>query len=260
MFFQEKERKKINDMYDHFVIYLIYAFCFLIFCLTFVDSKILPNVLHQNLLFKQDVAFGFDAILKTYFPAFFALITIFFIQLTSFLIYLFKNKFKKNKLFDGIKNVQDAKNKLTPEQFEDFIAYLYRKKGFDAIRVGFGNQNNIEKTNKDGLYGDGGKDVIIQRPFRKDIIVQCKLYSHNVGVSVIREMFATLIHYKASKVIIITTSDFSKDAKSFSKGKKIELIDGKKLNRMITDENYMNKRKTYSFFAKHFVRWLKKNF
>lgn len=260
MFFQEKERRKVNDMYDHFVLYLIYGFCFLILCLTFVDSKTLPNVLYQDFMFKQDAAFGFDAILKTYFPAFFALLMIFIIQFLSFWVYFFKNRLKRNKLFDSIKNIQDAKNRLTHEQFEDYIAYLYRKKGYDAIRVGFGNNNNIEKTNKDGLYGDGGKDVVLRRPFRRDVIIQCKLYSHNVGVSVIREMFATLIHYKASKVIIITTSNFSKDAVLFAKGKRMELINGKTLNRMITDENFMNKRKTYSFFAKHILRWLKRTF
>ena len=43
-------------------------------------------------------------------------------------------------------------------------------------------------------------------------------------------MFGVLHHYKASKVIIVTTSFFSRDAVKFAEGKPIELIDANKLD------------------------------
>lgn len=144
-----------------------------------------------------------------------------------------KRKKEINPLFDKIKNQWDAKRYLNHVSFEEYVAYLYRKMGYNAKRVGFGA--DVEKNKKDGLYGDGGKDVIITKPFSRDVIIQCKFYNDKnyVGVSVVREMFATMIHYGAKKVIIITTSVFSQDAKSFAKGKKIELIDAYALDKII---------------------------
>ena len=147
-----------------------------------------------------------------------------------------KRKINAPPLFKSIKNIHDVRNKLNPTSFEHFIAYLYNRLGYNtAKRVGFGE--NVKKTKKDGIFGDGGKDVIISRPFRKDILIQCKFYSQPIGVKIVREMFGVLHHYKASKIIIVTTSFFSKDAIKFAEGKPIELIDASRLD-FLTQQVY----------------------
>lgn len=156
------------------------------------------------------------------------------IILICYLCLIFYRDYQSRKVkvpnsFKYIKNIHDIRNNLNPTSFEHFVAYLFRKLGYNsARRVGFGE--NVKKSKKDGIFGDGGKDVIISRPFRKDILIQCKFYSQPIGVQIVREMFGVLHHYKASKVIIVTTSFFSRDAVKFAEGKPIELIDANKLD------------------------------
>lgn len=149
-----------------------------------------------------------------------------------FISYYRSRCFKRNKFFDSIDSLNKAMRQLNPTLFEEFIEYTYKRMGYKTSkRVGFGAE--VKKTKKDGIYGDGGKDVIIQRPFRKDILIQCKFYTIPVGVAIVREMFGILHHYKAGKVIIVTTSSFSRDAIKFAKGKPLELIDGAMLDAIL---------------------------
>lgn len=214
----------------YFLILLGLFFCYF----NNIDSET-----YYNTILKQDIAK--DVMLWQKNNIFFFVGGILFI-LSGVLFYIEKkakkyiwNKKNNNNVFENIHTVREMRRLLNPTTFEEYITYIYKKKGYKAERVGFGS--NCKKEKRDGIYGDGGKDVLLKSklPFGKDTIIQCKFYDFKnyVNVKTVREMYAILMHYKAKKVIIITTSTFSTDARLFAKGKKIELIDGKKLEKLI---------------------------
>ena len=229
----KKEANFINKIYFYgiFFIFSLLGIYLISLNLFLTNEKIEPYLNKQN---SKEIL----TLINNNFFSYFGMIVIGLSIICILIMFYWKKPYKKNKTYDNIKNINDVCKVLNHRTFEDFIAYLYRKKGCEAYRVGFGS--NVKKTKEDGTYGDGGKDVIIKRPFRKDIIVQCKFYNENnyVGVSVIREMFATMIHYKASQIIIITTSYFTQDALKFAEGKKIKLIDRKELEKIIINLNH----------------------
>jgi hypothetical protein len=75
---------------------------------------------------------------------------------------------------------------------------------------------------------DGGIDIeaFDPQPIRGGkIVVQCKKYSNVVGASYVRDLYGVVQHEGATKGILITTSHFSPDARTFAHGKPIELIE-----------------------------------
>ena len=64
------------------------------------------------------------------------------------------------------------------------------------------------------------------------MVVQCKRYSHVIGSNIVRELYGSVEHEQASKGILITTSHFSPDAVKWADGKRIELVDRKRLDEL----------------------------
>ena len=100
--------------------------------------------------------------------------------------------------------------KISPREFEEIIAELFRKQGF-----------NVELTKR---TRDGGKDIIA---IKKDIMgldtkyfIECKRYAktNKINVGIVRALHG--IHYTnngPNKSIIVTTSTFTSVAKKFAK-------------------------------------------
>ncbi len=94
---------------------------------------------------------------------------------------------------------------LNPRKFEELVAELFRAKGYD-VELGPGRK-------------DGGVDI---RAFlRSDIgalltLIQCKRYgpTHRINVDAVRQMYGVLHRDKATAGIIVTTSTFTRDARS----------------------------------------------
>ncbi|CAA6827231.1 MAG: Unknown protein [uncultured Sulfurovum sp.] len=85
---------------------------------------------------------------------------------------------------------------------------------------------------------DGGIDIWIEKHhlFKKNTtaIVQCKKYEDaKVTVKVVREMYGLMHEHGVDEVYIVTTSQFTKECYSFIKEKKIILIHGNILVRLI---------------------------
>lgn len=133
-----------------------------------------------------------------------------FFFIWSQLIGLFEQRVAKRRI-SKIKTLNDIK-KMDWRSFEEILADYYTMKGYRTTLVG-------------GSGGDGGLDVVIRKG-GKTYIVQAKHYKNNVGVPIVREMYGVMYHYKATGVIIITSSGFTKEAKEFAKGKRIELVTG----------------------------------
>ena len=86
----------------------------------------------------------------------------------------------------------------------------------------------LGSTVEESLGGgaDGGVDLVL-RNGGATTLVQCKQWKvFSVGAPVVREMFGLLTHHQASRAIIITSGDFTTEARAFAAGKPIELVDG----------------------------------
>jgi len=104
---------------------------------------------------------------------------------------------------------------LNPGQFEEYVADLFRIRGYRSRVVG--------KTN------DGGIDIQLERDGEKSI-AQCKRYSKPVGSPAVRDFFGALSGSGAMLGYFVTTSKFTTEASRFARGKPIELVDGDRLN------------------------------
>jgi len=117
-------------------------------------------------------------------------------------------------------------------EFENLI-----KKLFEAMHF------VVETTAK---TSDGGIDLVAYNPesvFRGKYIIQCKKYSGNnkVGVRDVRDLYGVVTAERALKGIIVTTTNFTEEAKHFAIDKQIELIDENYLkiliNRYLRNQN-----------------------
>jgi HJR/Mrr/RecB family endonuclease len=108
---------------------------------------------------------------------------------------------------------------LTPRQFEEMIADLYRFAGHKAQRT--------------GRSGDHGIDVVVESKTGEKWVVQCKRWrGGSVGEPYIRDFYGAMQHEKADKGMIFTTARFSYNARRWAKGKPIALYDRDALLRL----------------------------
>jgi restriction system protein len=122
---------------------------------------------------------------------------------------------KRHRLVDEQTSLEQLRE--TPwRDFEYLVAEAYRRQG-----------NQVEYSL--GRGADGGVDLTL----RKDgltSIVQCKKWKvFSVGAPVVREVFGLMTAEKANQAIIVTTGNFTRDARDFAAGKPIQLVDGPQL-------------------------------
>jgi restriction system protein len=121
--------------------------------------------------------------------------------------------------------LKDKIIKATPAFFEKIVVNL-------LVAMGYGGDLEDAATVTQPTRDGGIDGVIKEDPLGLDkIYVQAKRWSGMVGVHEIRDFGSALDEVKASKGVIITTSDFTQDAiKSAEKqSKKIVLINGQAL-------------------------------
>lgn len=143
--------------------------------------------------------------------------------------------------------------KCAPQFFERLVVELLVAMGYGGSRKDAGQAV--------GQSGDGGIDGIIKEDrLGLDIVyIQAKRWQSAVGSGIVREFAGSLEGHRAQKGVLITTSQFSRDAREFvSKvGKKIILIDGQELTELMIDFNvgvtpiksYEKKRLDLDYFA-----------
>ncbi|MCB9815836.1 restriction endonuclease [Candidatus Nomurabacteria bacterium] len=119
------------------------------------------------------------------------------------------------KWFLGKQKVQDLQ-KLTPSQFEEYIAELFKSLGYQAVVT--------------GGKGDGGVDVEAEKDGIKHYI-QCKKFiTSKVPVGAVRDFYGAIAdRIDGGKGYFITTNVFTLDAEHFAEDKPIELVDKFKL-------------------------------
>lgn len=104
---------------------------------------------------------------------------------------------------------------LDPYAFERYVANLFKQRGY-AVQLRGGS-------------GDHGVDVELTGRGGKRAVVQCKRYRSTVGEDVVRDLFGTMLHERASHGFLVTTAEISQSAREWAIGKPITLIDGETL-------------------------------
>ncbi|MBQ7093618.1 MAG: restriction endonuclease, partial [Clostridia bacterium] len=109
-----------------------------------------------------------------------------------------------------------------PTDFEEYVADLFRFKGFEA--------KVTPATN------DIGKDIVMHKD-GKTYVVEVKLYAiHNkINREKIHKLHSAMWDSHADYAIFVTTSDYLSTAVEFAKRNNIILVNGSKLIKMIEE-------------------------
>jgi HJR/Mrr/RecB family endonuclease len=167
----------------------------------------------------------------------------YFTTAMKFLLNKIAYKFFNKKIFEQSSNVSlDFIDKLgnNGKDFEDFVANLYVKAGFNAkTTTQLKKENNLpESIMKSAGSGEQGVDVIvffsapqsIENEVFDGLLIQCKQYSNTVGNKAIQEIYTAVPMYsnhfnKRFKPIVYTNNYFTKPAQNLAKSTNVALID-----------------------------------
>jgi restriction system protein len=112
---------------------------------------------------------------------------------------------------------------LNPRDFEALVAKLYMEMGYSVQLTPYSK--------------DDGADIICNRddPGRRElIIIQCKRYRDNVGLKHLKELLGTVTDRKATKGVLVTPGNFTRDAiKKANLNPQIELLGGLALQNLL---------------------------
>lgn len=113
---------------------------------------------------------------------------------------------------------------VSPQQFEQMVADLYR-------RMGYGVQLTAQSR-------DQGVDVYAKRISEAGtdyLAIQCKHYPKGVvGVEHVRSLYGVMQDQPGiTRGVLITSGEFSRECRQFAQGKRIELFDGKYLGALL---------------------------
>ena len=114
-------------------------------------------------------------------------------------------------------------NSLSWRQFELLVGEAFRKAGYKVVERG-------------GKGPDGGVDLLLKKDGAK-IVVQIKHWkSARIGVSVVRELAGIIRVNDASRGIIVGSGSYTRDAVEFAKLTNIDLMTGKDLLALVSDQ------------------------
>lgn len=111
---------------------------------------------------------------------------------------------------------------MTWREFEMLVGEAFRQRGFAVIETGGGG-------------ADGGVDLVLSRQGER-FLVQCKQWkAYKVGVSVVRELYGVMAARGAVGGYVVTSGQFTEEAKGFADGRNIVLMNGAALRALIRD-------------------------
>ncbi len=111
-------------------------------------------------------------------------------------------------------NNPDAMQNISPRKFEELVAYIMEKHGYEVTLTQQSRDGGIDIF---ALKNEGFGNILT--------IVDCKKYSatNPVGIAAVRSMYGTLQIESASHGIIATTSRFTRDAYNLAQEYKYQL-------------------------------------
>ena len=104
---------------------------------------------------------------------------------------------------------------LEPGQFEQYVALVFRHKGYRVEHL--------------GRTGDHGVDLKVYPSVGRLGVVQCKRYRSTVGEQVVRDLYGTMVHEGAAHAFLVTAGEISAAARTWAQEKPITLVNGKQL-------------------------------
>lgn len=129
---------------------------------------------------------------------------------------------RQKKLYNTVATRNDVAvlNEMSWEEFEMLVGEHFRRQGFQVSRQG-------------GNGADGGVDLVLKNK-SENYLVQCKQWkAYKVGVQPVRELYGVMASRGAAGGYVVTSGVFTDEAQSFAKGLNVELIDGRKLQKII---------------------------
>jgi restriction system protein len=113
-------------------------------------------------------------------------------------------------------NSADALNGMSWREFEMLTGEAFRLQGYEVREQG-------------GAQADGGVDLVLRRG-KETYLVQCKQWrAFKVGVAVVRELYGVMAAQGAAGGFVVTSGQFTDDARAFAEGRNVRLVDGQKL-------------------------------
>ncbi len=109
-------------------------------------------------------------------------------------------------------------DRLTGYEFEDYVARLMKDLGFKVIRTR-GSR-------------DGGADLLVEKAGYR-AVVQTKRWNRQVDKRAIREVLRARLQYRARYAVVVTNSDFTRDAIELAVRSGVELWDRSVLGRLL---------------------------
>lgn len=101
---------------------------------------------------------------------------------------------------------------MTWQEFEQLVGEAFRQRGFAVAER--------------GGSGDGGVDLVLRRGGER-YLVQCKHWrAATVGVPVVRELYGAMAAEGVTGGYVVTSAEFTRDAREFAAGRNVELIGG----------------------------------
>jgi restriction system protein len=147
----------------------------------------------------------------------------FFVGGSTLLVWIVAEFMKRARprLLDSQGSLDDIRH-LPWQHFESLVAEAYHRQGYDVEHTGDSSP-------------DGGVDLILCK-HGNTILVQCKQWrQRQLGVRMARELLGVVAGEKATSGILVTSGQFTAEARRFAEGNPIELVDGPALAALVAD-------------------------
>lgn len=154
---------------------------------------------------------------------------------------------REAKAQNGVENNDDSTSStllftklppIEPIEWDETILCSLEWKRFEVVCKEFFRMIGFDPR-ETKIGADGGVDIRIYKvrgeiPDKLEAIVQCKAWNtYKVGVKLVRELFGIMAAEKIESGMIITSGEFTDDAKEFAVGKKLVLMSGDRLLQQI---------------------------
>lgn len=117
-------------------------------------------------------------------------------------------------------NRADGIAQMSWREFEVLVGEHFRRLGFSVTETGGGGP-------------DGGVDVLLRKGSDR-YLVQCKHWrTRRVGVEPVRELYGLMAAQRMAGGFVVTSGDFTDEARAFANGRELQLVNGKALQRGI---------------------------
>jgi restriction system protein len=132
---------------------------------------------------------------------------------------VFKRR-QASQLHSDAVNRADGIAQMSWREFEVLVGEHFRQLGFSVTVTGGGGP-------------DGGVDVLLRKGSDR-YLVQCKHWrARRVGVEAVRELYGVMAAQRMAGGFVVTSGDFTEEARAFASGREVQLINGQALQQAV---------------------------